>query len=92
MWSDSNDAVFGVGTGTAGTVTVASQVTPNSITFNPAGNGNYVLTGRLHQPAQPGYFDHPQYRCDDLVATGREWRTVREWQWYLDSLRQQYLH
>jgi len=43
-WSDSNDAVFGAHKGAAGTVTLTGQVTPNSITFNPAASGNYVLT------------------------------------------------
>ena len=44
-WTDSSDAAFGSLNGTAGTVTVTSQVTPNSITFNPAGSGNYVISG-----------------------------------------------
>jgi fibronectin-binding autotransporter adhesin len=42
---DSSDAVFGSLNGTAGTVTVTTQVTPNSITFSPAGSGNYVISG-----------------------------------------------
>ena len=46
-WLDGSDAVFGVGTGTAGTVTIATgtMVQPNSITFNPALSGNYLITG-----------------------------------------------
>ena len=44
-WAEFGDAVFGSLNGTAGTVTVTSQVTPNSITFNPAGSGNYVISG-----------------------------------------------
>ena len=44
-WSDGNTAVFGYGTGAAGTVTIGQVVAPGGITFNPAGNGNYVVFG-----------------------------------------------
>jgi fibronectin-binding autotransporter adhesin len=37
-----NDAVFGVGTGTAGTVSLATDITANSLTFNTTG---YTITG-----------------------------------------------
>ncbi len=43
-WSDSSDAVFGASNGTAGTVTINNIVQPNSITFNPATSGNYLIT------------------------------------------------
>ena len=43
-WSDGNNALFGYG-GTAGTVTIGNMVAPNSITFNAAGSGNYLVTG-----------------------------------------------
>jgi len=41
--STSNVAVFGAGSGAAGTVTV-STVTTNGITFNAAGSGSYTLS------------------------------------------------
>ena len=44
-WQDGNNAVIGYGTGAAGTITIVGVVTPNSITFNPAGSGTYVITG-----------------------------------------------
>ena len=46
-WSNSNpdSAVFGVGSGTAGTVTLASPLTASGLTFNAAGSGNYLLNG-----------------------------------------------
>jgi hypothetical protein len=37
-------AVFGVGSGAAGTITVGSVIT-NAITFNAAGSGSYLLSG-----------------------------------------------
>lgn len=42
-WADNNDAIFGVGTGTAGTVTISGSVTPKSLWFNSTGSGNYTL-------------------------------------------------
>src|SRR3954447_12427866 len=48
VWPNTtNDiAIFGAGSGAAGTVTVgASGVTANSITFNAPGSGNYTLSG-----------------------------------------------
>ena len=46
-WSDSSDAVFGVGIGSAGTVSINNDVvSPHSITFNTTGDGNaYTITG-----------------------------------------------
>jgi fibronectin-binding autotransporter adhesin len=38
-------ALFGAGSGSAGTVTVSGSVTTNAITFNSAGSGSYTLTG-----------------------------------------------
>ena len=43
-WGDGSDAIFGVGSGTAGTVTISGTVQPDSITFNAAGSGNYTLS------------------------------------------------
>lgn len=44
-WADGNDAIFGGGTGAAGTVTLASPVTAGSLTFNTPGSGAYTLSG-----------------------------------------------
>jgi fibronectin-binding autotransporter adhesin len=44
-WSNGNDAVFGAGSGAAGTVTLGGPITANSLTFNAAGSGTYTLTG-----------------------------------------------
>jgi len=44
-WQDGSNAVIGYGTGAAGTITIGNIVAPDSITFNPAGSGNYVITG-----------------------------------------------
>ena len=43
-WTDFNFAVFGSGTGTNCTVTLAADVTPYAVTFN-AGTGNYTIAG-----------------------------------------------
>ena len=45
VWSDGNNAVFGVGAASAGTVAISGVVSPNSSTFNPAASGNYVISG-----------------------------------------------
>ena len=46
-WSDTNaeNAIFGAGSGTAGVVTINGARTIGGLTFNPAGSGNYVITG-----------------------------------------------
>ena len=44
-WSDNNDAIFGAGTGSAGTVTISGSVTPKSLWFTGTGSGNYTLSG-----------------------------------------------
>ena len=46
-WRNStNDiAIFGAGSGAAGTVTVSGTVTNGGITFNAPGSGNYTLSG-----------------------------------------------
>jgi len=40
-----SSAIFGAGSGAAGTVTVGDTVTTNGITFNSPGSGAYTLTG-----------------------------------------------
>ena len=44
-WADGNDAVFGAGSGAAGTVTISGTVAPKSIWFQTTGSGNYTLDG-----------------------------------------------
>ncbi|MEI9898084.1 MAG: autotransporter-associated beta strand repeat-containing protein [Chthoniobacter sp.] len=44
-WADGNDAVFGSGTGAAGTVTLGGPITANSLTFHAVGSGAYIITG-----------------------------------------------
>lgn len=44
-WVDGNDALFGGGSGAAGTVTLTGPVTAGSLTFNAPGSGAYILTG-----------------------------------------------
>jgi autotransporter-associated beta strand protein len=44
-WADNIDAIFGAGTGSAGTVTISGSVTPKSLWFSSTGSGNYTLTG-----------------------------------------------
>ena len=46
-WTDNSDAIIGGGTlGAAGTITMSSDVTANSITFNnPYGGGAYTING-----------------------------------------------
>jgi autotransporter-associated beta strand protein len=44
-WLDGNEAVFGVASGAAGTVTLGGAVTANSLTFNQPGSGNYTISG-----------------------------------------------
>lgn len=40
-----SSAIFGAGSGAAGTVTVSGSVTTNAITFNSAGSGTYTISG-----------------------------------------------
>ena len=52
MWVDSNDAVIGNSNGAAGLITVTGgSPAVNSLTFNPAGSGSYLLTGNAIQLA-----------------------------------------
>lgn len=44
-WVDGNDAIFGAGSGAAGTVSLGSPITANSLTFNAPGSGAYTITG-----------------------------------------------
>jgi len=62
VWPNTtNDtAIFGAGSGAAGTVTVgASGVTANSITFNAPGSGNYTLSGTLDAGKYKVYVQPP---------------------------------
>jgi autotransporter-associated beta strand protein len=43
-WSDNIDAIFGAGSGSAGTVTISGSVTPRSLWFTSTGAGNYAIT------------------------------------------------
>lgn len=43
-WSDNSDAIFGAGSGSAGTVTISGSVTPRSLWFTSAASGNYAIT------------------------------------------------
>ena len=45
LWAEGSDAVIGANQGAAGMITINNVVSPNSITFNPAGSVNYVITG-----------------------------------------------
>ena len=48
-WNDSSDsgytAVFGADNGTAGTVSLGSNITAGGLIFNPATSGNYTISG-----------------------------------------------
>lgn len=44
-WVNGSDAVFGAGSGTAGTITLSGPVTAGNLTFNAATSGTYVLGG-----------------------------------------------
>jgi fibronectin-binding autotransporter adhesin len=44
-WADGNDAIFGAGTGSAGTVTISGTVAPKSLWFETTGAGNYTISG-----------------------------------------------
>ncbi|OYW76003.1 MAG: hypothetical protein B7Z37_10695 [Verrucomicrobia bacterium 12-59-8] len=47
VWSSANPdlAIFGVGSGTAGTVTLGESLTASGLRFEAAGSGSYTLTG-----------------------------------------------
>ncbi|QIF00280.1 autotransporter-associated beta strand repeat-containing protein [Roseimicrobium sp. ORNL1] len=47
VWADGNDAVFGGGTGAAGTVTLLGPISAKSLTFDPPGSGTYTITGNV---------------------------------------------
>lgn len=54
MWADYNDAVIGNTNGAAGLITITgASPLLNSLTFNSAGSGNYVLSGTTIQLAGP---------------------------------------
>jgi fibronectin-binding autotransporter adhesin len=44
-WLDGSDAVFGAGSGTAGTITLSGPITAGNLTFNAATTGTYTLGG-----------------------------------------------
>lgn len=44
-WANGSDAVFGSGTGAAGTVTLGGLVTVGDLTFAPTGSGTYTIAG-----------------------------------------------
>lgn len=44
-WIDGSDAIFGSGTGTAGTVTLGGSITIANLTFNTTGSGSYTIGG-----------------------------------------------
>jgi autotransporter-associated beta strand protein len=49
-WADNNDVVIGNGSGAAGTITITGASPQlNSLTFNTASNGSYILTGAALQ-------------------------------------------
>ena len=43
--TSTDSAVFGAGSGGAGTVTLAAPLTIGTVTFNAAGSGNYLISG-----------------------------------------------
>jgi autotransporter-associated beta strand protein len=43
--SFSSNATFGVGNGAAGVITLGANITAATLTFNPAGSGNYNIAG-----------------------------------------------
>ncbi|MDP1590314.1 MAG: autotransporter-associated beta strand repeat-containing protein, partial [Prosthecobacter sp.] len=44
-WLNGSDAVFGAGSGTAGTITLSGPITAGNLTFNAATSGSYTLGG-----------------------------------------------
>jgi len=45
VWVDGSDAIFGSGTGTAGTVTLGGPVSVGDLTFAATGSGTYTIAG-----------------------------------------------
>jgi fibronectin-binding autotransporter adhesin len=45
VWVDGSDAVFGSGSGAAGTVTLGGPVSVGDLTFAPTGSGTYTIAG-----------------------------------------------
>ena len=45
LWNPGSNAVFGAGSGAAGTVTLGAPVTNNTIQFAAPGSGNYTIAG-----------------------------------------------
>ena len=45
VWVNGSDAVFGAGSGTAGTITLSGPITAGNLTFNAATSGSYTLGG-----------------------------------------------
>ncbi|MES2597237.1 MAG: autotransporter-associated beta strand repeat-containing protein [Verrucomicrobiota bacterium] len=44
-WADGSDAIFGAGSGTAGTLLLSGPITAGNLTFNAATTGTYTLGG-----------------------------------------------
>ena len=44
-WVDGSDAIFGSGSGAAGTVTLGGPITVGNLTFNAPGSGSYAIDG-----------------------------------------------
>ncbi len=53
IWSNTgpNDAVFGNFNGAAGTIAIGTAINVGNLTFNPAGSGNYTLSGAANTAA-----------------------------------------
>jgi autotransporter-associated beta strand protein len=47
VWVNGSDAVFGAGSGTAGTITLSGPITAGNLTFNAATSGSYTLGGSI---------------------------------------------
>ena len=45
VWVNGSNAIFGAGSGAAGTVTLGGPITVGDLTFNAAGSGSYTITG-----------------------------------------------
>lgn len=44
-WVDGSDAIFGAGSGAAGTVTLGGPITVGNLTFDTPGSGSYAISG-----------------------------------------------
>lgn len=85
VWMDGHNAIFGVGTGAAGTVTLGGPVTVGDLTFNAAGSGSYTIVGGGLTLANSVVTANVAATISAVLAGGTEWTKAGPGQLTLDG-------